>query len=104
MLRLRWSSASLHSGCAPDDTGARAGRTNASGATLVAALCGGCCRLDDVQAAFRLIEAGPAAGTGVLTGSYCTGAVGAADARVVLIMKSVVGYVVIVDVAPDLLG
>src|SRR3989475_6422066 len=57
----------------------------------------------DVQPALGLGEAGPAPGPRILAGLHRAGAVGAADARIVLVMERVVGDLVQLDVGPDVL-
>jgi hypothetical protein len=59
-------------------------------------------RLDDVQTTFSFGGAGPAAGPGVFSRTDGSGAMGAAYARVVLVVQGVIGHSMIVEVAPDL--
>src|SRR5439155_10483223 len=49
-------------------------------------------------------EPGPAPGPGILAGLHRTGAVGAADTRIVLVVERIVGDLVQLDVGPDVLG
>src|SRR5256712_3512790 len=60
--------------------------------------------LFDVQPALGLGEPGPAPGPGILAGLHRAGAVGAADAGIVLVVERVVGDLVQLDVGPDVLG
>src|SRR5881397_4339897 len=60
--------------------------------------------LFDVQPALGLGEPGPAPGPGILAGLHRAGAVGAAYARIVLVVERVVGDLVQLDVRPDVLG
>ena len=55
-----------------------------------------------MEAALDFIMAGPAAGARVFTGLNRPRAVGAADARIILIMQRIVWNIEAVDVFPDL--
>src|SRR5918996_3764846 len=56
-----------------------------------------------VESAFRLGVPGPATRARILAGPGLSGAVGAADRGVALVVEGVVGDVVLLDVLPDLL-
>ncbi len=60
-------------------------------------------RLNDVQTAFGLGESRPTPGPRIFSRLNGARAMGAADARIILIVQFVVGHLVIVDIAPYLL-